>query len=73
MDIKLAEIKDIDGWMQLVNKMKDSFPGLETKEALGEHRNTVSDFISREEAICAITENKVVGFSVLKRYSNVYL
>ena len=61
MEIRLAEIKDIDGWMQLVNKVKDSFPGLETEEALNEHRGTVLDFISKKAAICAITDNKIVG------------
>ena len=31
MDIRLGTIKDIDLWMQLVDKVKDIFPGLETK------------------------------------------
>lgn len=35
--------KDIDGWMQLVKKVSSSFPGLETEEALIEHRRTVLD------------------------------
>ncbi|MGN0538876.1 MAG: GNAT family N-acetyltransferase [Candidatus Fimenecus sp.] len=71
MDIKLAEIKDIDGWMQLVNKVKDSFPGLETKEALHEHRTTVLDFISKNSAICAKTKNRIVGSLLFSKDNNM--
>ena len=39
MDIFLAKNQDIDGWMNLVCKVKDSFPGLETEDALNEHRS----------------------------------
>lgn len=34
MGILLAKNQDIDGWMNLVCKVKDSFPGLETEAAL---------------------------------------
>ena len=61
MEIRLGTVKDIDSWMRLVNKVKNIFPGLETKEAIEEHRNTVLEFISREEALCAIKDNKIVG------------
>lgn len=33
--------------------MKEHFPGLETDEALEEHKNTVLTFMSKESAICA--------------------
>lgn len=71
MEIRLAEIKDIDGWMQLVNKVKDSFPGFETEEALNEHRGTVLDFISKKAAICAITDNKIVGSLLFSKDENM--
>ena len=45
MEIRLAEPRDLDGWMELVDKVKDSFPGLETKEALDAHRKTVQEFV----------------------------
>ena len=48
MEIKLGSISDIDGWMDLVEKVKEDFPGLETAEALNEHRNTVLEFINKE-------------------------
>ena len=44
MKIILGNESDIDSWMELVNKVKESFPGLESKEALDEHRNTVMNF-----------------------------
>jgi ribosomal protein S18 acetylase RimI-like enzyme len=71
MEIKLAEKKDIDSWMQLVNKVKDNFPGLETREALNEHKNVVLDFISKESAICAVNENKVAGALLFSKDDNM--
>ena len=61
MDIKQAEVKDIDNWMQLVEKVKASFPGLETAEALEQHRQTALDFFSRKAAICAITDTELLA------------
>ena len=61
MEIRLAEPRDMDGWMELVDKVKDSFPGLETKEELDAHRKTVQDFISRGEAVCAKDGDRVTG------------
>lgn len=43
--------KDIDSWMHLVQKVSSSFSGLETEDALAEHRQTVLDFMDRQEAI----------------------
>lgn len=47
MIIQLGTEQDIDHWMNLVEKVRDSFPGLETEEALNEHRNIVLDFMNR--------------------------
>ena len=57
MNICLATTDDIDNWMKLVDKVKDLFPGLD----LTEHKTTVLAFISRNEAICAKEDNKIVG------------
>ncbi len=59
MKIKLATKQDIDNWMNLVYKVKDNFPGLETEEALDEHRNTVLEFIDKSCAICAKTDTGI--------------
>ena len=45
MEISLAKNQDIDAWMNLVYKVKENFPGLETEDALNEHRSTVLAFI----------------------------
>ena len=37
MTIELGTEQDIDSWMRLVEKVKDAFPGLETREAMDEH------------------------------------
>ncbi len=61
MNIRLAKQNDIDCWMYLVDKVKDLFPGLETEDAIKEHRTTVLDFIEKSSAICAEENNKIVG------------
>ena len=71
MEIKIAKECDIDCWMRLVSKVKDSFPGLETKEALAEHRDTVLGFIRKESAICARIEDKIVGGLLFSRENNM--
>ena len=47
MEIVLGKECEIENWMRLVYKVKNSFPGLETKEILEEHRNTVLNFMMR--------------------------
>ena len=61
MEIVLAKERDIAGWMKLVDAVKGNFPGLESKEALEEHRKTVLDFMGRDSAICAKCDGKIVG------------
>ncbi len=69
-DIELAAEQNIDDWMNLVNKFKGSFPGLETQEALDEHRNTVLNFMKKGSAICAKTDNKIVGVLLFSKETN---
>lgn len=45
MKIQLAKPENIDAWMALVEQVRDAFPGLETAEAMTEHRATVLQFI----------------------------
>ena len=61
MTITFAAPQDIDGWMELVRQVKDSFPGLETEQALAEHRRTVLEFMARGGAICARCGGQIVG------------
>ena len=70
MKIELATKQDIDTWMNLVGKVNDSFPGLETEDALDEHRNTVLEFMDKASAICAKAGNKIVGALLFSKETN---
>lgn len=59
MEIRLAQAQDIDAWMALVERVRDAFPGLETAEAIAEHRATVLHFI--------LTINRVNATKALAR------
>lgn len=67
MEITFARECDIDSWMRLVRGVKESFPGLETEEALDAHRHTVLAFMRRESAICAKTDGRLVGALLFSR------
>ncbi|MGN1094831.1 MAG: GNAT family N-acetyltransferase [Eubacteriales bacterium] len=53
--------QDIDSWMELVESVSWNFPGLETENALKEHRNTVLKFMKQKRAICVKDEKRIVG------------
>ena len=59
--IELGRARDIDGWMKLVEQVKDDFPGLETVEGMAEHRDTVLAFMARDSAVCVKDGGRVVG------------
>ena len=71
MKIKLGNVCDIDSWMDLVDKVKQNFSGLETKEALDEHKNTVLSFMNKESAICAKIDDKIVGTLLFSKDNNM--
>lgn len=62
---------DIHSWMRLVQTVSGSFPGLETEEALAEHRQTVLGFMSRHEAICAKQDGEIIGALLFSRENNM--
>lgn len=61
MKIQLAKPEHIDAWMALVEQVRDAFPGLETAEAMAEHRATVLRFIQDSSAICAVESGRIIG------------
>lgn len=67
MKIRLAQVQDIDAWMALVEQVRDAFPGLETTEAIAEHRETVLHFIAQSSAICAIDAKRIVGILLFSK------
>ena len=71
MTIALGTRQDIDSWMRLVETVRDSFPGLETREALDGHRRTVLEFMERGGAICAKEQAEMVGALLFSREHNM--
>lgn len=71
MEISLANSYDIDDWMSLVYKVSPLFPGLESREALEEHRETVLAFISQQAAICGKIHGKIVGTLLFSRENSM--
>lgn len=67
MDIQLGKELDIERWMNLVDQVKESFPGLE----MAEHRRTVLEFMGRSEAICAKTGGTIVGALLFSKAENL--
>ena len=61
MTIALGTRQDIDSWMNLVERVRDAFPGLETREAMEDHRRTVLEFMESGGAICAREQGEIVG------------
>lgn len=71
VDISLAHPCEIDRWMALVDRVKAAFPGLETPEALAEHRRTVLGFMERSAALCAGFDGKIVGALLFSRENSM--
>ncbi|BCN30894.1 GNAT family N-acetyltransferase [Anaeromicropila herbilytica] len=71
MEIRFGKYEDLDSWMQLVKKVSWNFPGLETDDAIEEHKNTVLKFMNRTSAICAIENNQIVGVLLFSNKNNM--
>jgi len=61
VEIGGGRVDDLDAWMELVRAVRGNFPGLETEDALEEHRQTVLKFIRRGSAFCARADGRIVG------------
>lgn len=70
-EISFGTREDIDDWMKLVEKVRWNFPGLETAQALQEHRKTVLEFMDENRAICAKQDGKIVGVLLFSRKYNM--
>lgn len=63
--------EDIDSWMELVKSVRWNFPGLETENALEEHKNTVLKFMRQKRAICVKEENEIIGVLLFSHKYNM--
>lgn len=61
----------IDEWMALVMRVRWNFPGLETAEAIADHRKTVLKFISRGEALCVLDQSRIAGVMLVSAKHNM--
>ena len=71
MVIGYGDAAGIDEWMALVKRISPDFPGLETVEALDEHRATVLRFMDERRAICAKDGGKIVGVLLFSKKHNM--
>lgn len=60
-EIRLASPRDIEGWMALVSRVKDDFPGLESADGLRDHRAVTLRFMQSGAALCAVRGERLVG------------
>ena len=61
MNLHYGTSTDIEPWMALVTRVRGNFPGLETAEALEDHKNTVLKFMQRSEALCMKDGENIAG------------
>ena len=61
MEVVCGGRGDIGSWIELVREVSPGFPGLETEEALEEHKNTVLKFMGEERALCVKIHGEIAG------------
>lgn len=62
--------EDIEAWMALVQDVAWNFPGLETSEAIEEHRRTVLKFMAQDRALCVKAGAEITGVLLFSRKRN---
>lgn len=71
MEAEFGTSACIHSWMQLVGQVSWNFPGLETKESLQEHEQTVLKFMGKQQALCVKSQDTVVGILLFSRSKNM--
>ena len=71
MEVLYGTIQDVQEWVDLVRKVRDNFPGLETEDAMQEHENTVRKFIGKDQAICVKVDGHIAGVLLFSRNRNM--
>ena len=71
MEVEYGTLRDIESWMELVKEVRGNFPGLETEEALQEHRQTVLRFMKENRALCVKDGDTVIGVLLLSQKHNM--
>lgn len=71
IDISFGKNNEIDSWMKLVHSVRHIFPGLETEEQIAEHKETVLNFMSQKQALCAKLNDEIVGVILFSKSRNM--
>ena len=71
MKVECGRSIDIESWMQLVQRVRWNFPGLDTAVALDDHRKTVLRFMGENRALCVKDAEKVVAVLLLSKKHNM--
>ena len=69
--VSFGNPNDIESWMNLVQRVSWNFPGLETKNALEEHRQTVLKFMGKKQALCTKSDQEITGVLLFSRNRNI--
>lgn len=71
MKVEYGTLQDIESWMELVKQVRWNFPGLETQEALEDHRQTVLRFMGENRALCVKDNGKIIGVLLFSKTHNM--
>lgn len=71
IDVRLADPTVIDSWMELAEKVRDIFPGFETKRQMDDYRRSVERGIANRNGICAMDGGRVAGFILFSTELNM--
>jgi len=71
MKVEYGILQDIDSWMELVQRVRWNFPGLETEASIQDHRQTVLRFMEEKRALCVKEADTVVGVLLLSKKHNM--
>lgn len=71
MQAEYGTPRDIESWMQLVRQVRRNFPGLETEDAMEDHRRTVLRFMGENRALCVKNAEQIIGVLLLSKKHNM--
>lgn len=71
INIGFAQNEDLHSWMEMVEKVRWNFPGLESDEMLQSYQDSVIKNINRNSAVCAKCDGKVVGILLFSLKHNM--
>lgn len=71
MQLYYGASDDMGQWMALVTRVRQNFPGLETREQLADYRSTVLRFMGKRQAICVKENDELAGVMLFSRGHNM--